>query len=233
MRPGRAGPTRPCGRWRGSPPPSRSGEARAGQADMAEAVARADRRAAATSWSRPGPAPASRWPTWSRPSSPAAPRSSPPPPRPCRTSWPPRTCRSWPSTSAWSSSWAVLKGRSNYLCLQRVREARDPGAGQLELEDLAPVLPQGGRAAGDVGGHHGHRRPRRAGLEPERPGVGVGQRHQRGVPRGHALPARRAVLRGERPPAGRGGRRRRRQHPPVRPRRRVRRRRSCPSTTWS
>jgi ATP-dependent DNA helicase DinG len=36
-------------------------------------------------------------------------------------------------------SWAVLKGRSNYLCLQRVREARDPGAGQLELEDLAPV----------------------------------------------------------------------------------------------
>jgi ATP-dependent DNA helicase DinG len=35
-------------------------------------------------------------------------------------------------------SWAVLKGRSNYLCLQRVREVRDPGQGQLELEDLLP-----------------------------------------------------------------------------------------------
>jgi ATP-dependent DNA helicase DinG len=35
-------------------------------------------------------------------------------------------------------TWAVLKGRSNYLCLQRVREVRDPGAGQLELEDLLP-----------------------------------------------------------------------------------------------
>ena len=35
-------------------------------------------------------------------------------------------------------AWAVLKGRSNYLCLQRVREVRDPGSGQLELEDLLP-----------------------------------------------------------------------------------------------
>jgi ATP-dependent DNA helicase DinG len=34
--------------------------------------------------------------------------------------------------------WAVLKGRSNYLCLQRVREVRDAANGQLELEDLAP-----------------------------------------------------------------------------------------------
>jgi ATP-dependent DNA helicase DinG len=35
-------------------------------------------------------------------------------------------------------AWAVLKGRSNYLCLQRVREVRDPASGQLELEDLLP-----------------------------------------------------------------------------------------------
>lgn len=35
-------------------------------------------------------------------------------------------------------AWAILKGRSNYLCLQRVREVRDPGSGQLELEDLLP-----------------------------------------------------------------------------------------------
>ena len=38
--------------------------------------------------------------------------------------------------------WAVLKGRSNYLCLQRVREFRDPAAGQLELDDLLPSARQ-------------------------------------------------------------------------------------------
>ena len=32
---------------------------------------------------------------------------------------------------------AVLKGRSNYLCMQRVRELQDQSTGQLELEDLA------------------------------------------------------------------------------------------------
>src|SRR5687768_746693 len=30
--------------------------------------------------------------------------------------------------------WAVLKGRSNYVCLQRLREMHADGAGQLELE---------------------------------------------------------------------------------------------------
>jgi ATP-dependent DNA helicase DinG len=33
--------------------------------------------------------------------------------------------------------WSVLKGRSNYLCLQRLREVNDPGDGQLELEAMA------------------------------------------------------------------------------------------------
>ena len=33
---------------------------------------------------------------------------------------------------------AVLKGRSNYLCLQRVREVQNTQTGQLELEDVAP-----------------------------------------------------------------------------------------------
>lgn len=36
--------------------------------------------------------------------------------------------------------WAVLKGRSNYLCLQRLRELQAPGGdgqGQLEIDDLA------------------------------------------------------------------------------------------------
>ncbi len=33
--------------------------------------------------------------------------------------------------------WAVLKGRSNYVCLQRLREMHADGAGQLELEGLS------------------------------------------------------------------------------------------------
>ena len=35
--------------------------------------------------------------------------------------------------------WAVLKGRSNYLCLQRLREMSQPATGQLELEELSPI----------------------------------------------------------------------------------------------
>src|SRR4051794_12299495 len=34
--------------------------------------------------------------------------------------------------------WAVLKGRSNYLCLQRVREVRDAAQGHLELDGVLP-----------------------------------------------------------------------------------------------
>ncbi|MCU0260658.1 MAG: ATP-dependent DNA helicase [Ilumatobacteraceae bacterium] len=33
--------------------------------------------------------------------------------------------------------WAVLKGRSNYVCLQRLRELSRDGEGRLELEDMA------------------------------------------------------------------------------------------------
>ena len=36
--------------------------------------------------------------------------------------------------------WAILKGRSNYVCLQRLREVQQAGRGQLELEDLAPTV---------------------------------------------------------------------------------------------
>jgi ATP-dependent DNA helicase DinG len=35
--------------------------------------------------------------------------------------------------------WAVLKGRSNYLCLQKVREVTGATAEQLALDDLAPT----------------------------------------------------------------------------------------------
>ena len=33
--------------------------------------------------------------------------------------------------------WAVLKGRSNYVCMQRVREIQGSDSGQLELEEFA------------------------------------------------------------------------------------------------
>lgn len=36
--------------------------------------------------------------------------------------------------------WAILKGRSNYICLQRVREVQAADTGQLEMEELAPVV---------------------------------------------------------------------------------------------
>jgi ATP-dependent DNA helicase DinG len=36
-----------------------------------------------------------------------------------------------------SVDWAVLKGRSNYVCLQRLREMSQPSTGQLELEELS------------------------------------------------------------------------------------------------
>ena len=35
--------------------------------------------------------------------------------------------------------WAVLKGRSNYLCLQRLRETNDPAQAQLELDDMSAI----------------------------------------------------------------------------------------------
>ncbi len=35
--------------------------------------------------------------------------------------------------------WAVLKGRSNYLCLQRLRETNDPAHSTLEFDDMSPV----------------------------------------------------------------------------------------------
>jgi ATP-dependent DNA helicase DinG len=36
--------------------------------------------------------------------------------------------------------WAVLKGRSNYLCLQRLRELDTPTSGQLEIDEFAPAI---------------------------------------------------------------------------------------------
>lgn len=36
-------------------------------------------------------------------------------------------------------NWAVLKGRSNYICLQRLREANDPAQTQLELDEMSAI----------------------------------------------------------------------------------------------
>lgn len=36
--------------------------------------------------------------------------------------------------------WAILKGRSNYVCLQRVREVQATDNGQLEIAELAPTV---------------------------------------------------------------------------------------------
>jgi ATP-dependent DNA helicase DinG len=38
------------------------------------------------------------------------------------------------------ADWAVLKGRSNYLCLQRLREFTAPAQQQLELEETSPIV---------------------------------------------------------------------------------------------
>lgn len=35
--------------------------------------------------------------------------------------------------------WAILKGRSNYVCMQRLREVADPAQGELEVDSMAVV----------------------------------------------------------------------------------------------
>ena len=120
--------------------------------------------------------------------------------------------------------WAVLKGRSNYVCLQRLREMHGGPDAQLELEGMtAGTLDEIRRIAEWVG-----TTDTGDGAEldwsPSRRRVAVGQRRQRRVPRRRSLPARRAVLRRAGPAAGGGRRRHRRQHPPLRAARRQRRR---------
>ena len=188
---------------------------------MAEAVADAVESAAATSSCRPAPGTGK---TPRLPRARAAVRAAapwwPPPPRRCRTSWPARTSRSSPSTSTRPFEWAVLKGRSNYLCLPAPAGGRAAGDGQLALDD--DLLPSA-RRRGRGGWRRGPPRPTTGdqaeldwSAERPRPGPAVSVT-QRGVPGRRPLPARREPCFAEaarRP--GRGGRRRRRQHPPVR-----------------
>ena len=123
---------------------------------------------------------------------------------------------------------AVLKGRSNYLCRQRLDEAMD-GEVQLALE----LEPRPGRravrgraaGAGRVGRDHPDRRPGRARRRASARAWGAVSVGVRRVPRRHEVPEGRGLLRRGRPPRRRRGRRGRGQHPPLRhpPRRRRRR----------
>ena len=128
------------------------GEPRSGQVEMAEAVARGRRQ-------RPAPRGAGghrhrqvpRLPR-ARPSSRAGRRWWPPPPRRCRTSWPPRTCRSWPSTSTSTFACGGAEGAVATTCASSGCGRCATGVdGQLELRGPAPVEPARGRAPGDLG----------------------------------------------------------------------------------
>ncbi len=63
-------------------------------------------------------------------------------------------------------AWAVLKGRSNYICMQRLTElgaAAGQGAEQLALDGVADAGPgRRHRGAHTMGGHQRHRRSGRA-----------------------------------------------------------------------
>ena len=205
---------------------------------------------APTSSSRPAPGPESPWPTWCPPCSAARRWWWPPPPRPCRTSWPRRTCPRWSGGSVSAFTFAVLKGRSNYICRQRVAEVGSGGI-QPELGDEAgsrtpsPTEPgdsarERPRGPGRRGAHpaelvrdHDEWRPGRPELRTQRAGVDHGQRRSAGVPGRLQLPLGQPVLRRGGPRPGGGGRRRGGQHPPLRRPPGQRAAPCCPSTRWS
>ena len=109
-------------------------------------------------------------------------------------------------------TYAILKGRSNYLCRNKVHGGM-PDDDEDALFDPSPTTQLGPRrgAAARLGRRHRDRRPRRARPRRDRPGLAAGQRHRARVPRRDALPLRRRVLRRAGARAGRRGRRRRHQ----------------------
>ena len=131
---------------------------------------------------------------------------------------------------------AVLKGRSNYVCRQRVSEIGGTG-GQLTLatgsadppdadDTLTPrsevdtsdpaTTRRPGAQPGALGPGLGHRRPGRAAVRAPLPGLGHGVDHGTGVPGRLPVPVGPGLLRRGRPGEGRRCRRRRREHPSVR-----------------
>ena len=120
--------------------------------------------------------------------------SWPPPPRPSRTSSPARTSPSSRRHLDHPFAWAVLKGRSNYLCMQRLAElvATGQGEGQLALDGVAERAPaEELLQLGHWAGTSAHRRPGRAGRGAVRPGVERGERERPRVPGRGPLPERR------------------------------------------
>ena len=133
---------------------------------------------------------------------------------------------------------AVLKGRSNYVCRQRVAEVGsggiqaelgDQGAGRADEPTVAEESEEragSGRAArrhrrgsapaGGVVAEVAERRPGRPQLRALGPGLEHGQRRPTGVPRRLQLPVGRALLRRGGARTGVGRRRRRGQHAPLR-----------------
>ena len=183
------------------------GQERAGQVEMAEAVATAFTTASTCS-SRPAPAPASRS-AYLVPSLLHDQRvsSSPPPPWRCSTSSSSATSRAssrrWPVKlpAQGRPSYAVLKGRSNYACLHRIREGVPDDQGALvdvPVGSMAEkILELRGWAEQEAeDGEHRRARQRPA---PHRPRVAPGQRQPPRVPRCGQVPVRRRSASPSRP----------------------------------
>ena len=191
---------------------SRDGRARRG----------GDRRAAATSSCRPAPARARRSPTSCRPSLSGARVVVATATKALQDQLAGKDLPFLAGALPTPFDFAVLKGRSNYVCLQRLREVQGGGAdAQLELD-----------------GHGGRARGRRSAASPSGPAhsdsgdaaeldwspsdaawrsVSVGSDECPGADR---CPLGEPVLRRAGPPTRRRGRRDRRQHAPLRAARR-------------
>ncbi len=154
---------------------------------------------ASTCSSRPAPAPASRWPTSCRRCSITTASWSPPRRSPCSTSWSSGTSRgsSRRSATRLDATYAVLKGRSNYACLHRIREGVPDDQGALvdvPTGSMAEkVLELRAWAEKELRGRR-HRRARQR-AAPHRPRVAAGQREPPRVPGRHEVPVRGRVLR--------------------------------------
>ena len=107
-----------------------------------------------------------------------------------------RTCRSSQEHLGEPFDWAVLKGRSNYVCLQRLRElSARPVTASSNWRRWRP--PPRSRSSGSPTWAGTTRTGDLAELDwsPTDAAMAGGQRRQRRVPGRHPLPARPAVLR--------------------------------------
>ena len=94
-------------------------------------------------------------------------------------------------------TFAILKGRSNYLCKNKVLGGM-PDDSEDALFDAVAYDGAGPRrrTTAWVGRRHGDGRPRRARPGGRRPRLAAGQRQRPRVPRRGQVPVRRGVLRG-------------------------------------